>query len=159
MSYTLPRLERHFITKVDLEAAPDAVRHEFASAYVIVCSAHFSRYSKEGNGFGCSLSLEMRALPGQEKAVAPYRVEVTVRGHFRIDEVQPAGSEVDDQFKTASLGALYGKIKELVRDLTSEGPWPQVDLPPIEFRDLSPVSDEDEPIMVPTRERQGMAIA
>ena len=159
MSYTSPRLEQHFITKVDLEAAPDGVQHEFASAYVIVCSAHFSRYSEEGKGFGCSLSLEMRALPGQEKAVAPYQVEVTVRGHFRIDEAQPAGSEVDDQFKTASLNALYEKIKELVRGLTSEGPWPEVDLPPIEFRDLPPVSDENEPVMVPTRERRGMAIA
>lgn len=86
--------------------------------------------------FGVKLTL--RVGP-KEDNLAPYHVQVTVRGVVRMHLTQATGQAEERRVRSLVNGVslLYGVVREMVSNITSRATYGQLLLPSLNFSDLA----------------------
>jgi preprotein translocase subunit SecB len=113
------QLERHFFTKVQVEAHREgglAARSQLRSDIEI------ARDPKNVRRFEITLCLKLVPEPENKPC---YTAEIHVVGLFRVVEQWPE-AQVLPLVEANGPALLYGAARELLANLTARGPWPVV---------------------------------
>jgi preprotein translocase subunit SecB len=86
--------------------------------------------------FGVSLTLRVGS---KKDSLAPYQVQVSVRGVVRMHLTQASGQveERRDRALVNGVSLLYGVVREMVSNITSRSAHGQLLLPSLNFADLA----------------------
>ena len=120
------QLERHFFTKVRLEANP---KGKPGAANELGCEVEIGKALDDAKRFQVTLRLKLLPGPGGE---ACYAGEIHAVGLFRVLAGWPPEQDLT-LVETNGPALLYGAARELLCNLTARGPWPQVVLTSISF--------------------------
>lgn len=95
--------------------------------------------------FGVRLTL--RVGP-KEDSLAPYQIEVSVRGVMRMHLTQSIGQAEERRVRALVNGAslLYGVVREMVSNITSRSAHGQLLLPSLSFADLASHQADASPV-------------
>jgi preprotein translocase subunit SecB len=91
--------------------------------------------------FQVVLTISHQAAAGTN---APYFFNVEVVGFFEVAEAFPA-ERIDRLITVNGPSVLYGIARDVVRDVTSRGPYFSVLLPSVSFYEDSPQAEEGKP--------------
>jgi preprotein translocase subunit SecB len=116
------QLERHFFTKVLLEAHPDGNPdvHNQVSCHVEIGTAVDDPKLYQ-------VSMSVRLSDPKDGKKARYTGGVDAIGLFRVADGYPP-ERVKLLVENGGATLLYGAVRELVINVTSRGPWPPVTL-------------------------------
>jgi len=120
------QLERHFFTKVLIEASSNG---KLGTANQVSCEVEIGQALEEAKRFQVILRLKLSSTPDGE---ACYTGEIHVVGLFQVLEGWPAEKALS-LVESNGPALLYGAARELLCNLTSRGPWPQVVLGSVSF--------------------------
>jgi preprotein translocase subunit SecB len=133
------QLERHFFTRVLLEAHLDGKRE---AANHSRCEVEVGQATDNPKRFQLIMRFWLLSPPDKK---SKYTGEFHAVGLFRVADAWPKEKEMElVQANGAAL--LFGAIRELISNLTARGPWPQVTLASVTFVDskLEQVSKKTE---------------
>ncbi len=89
----------------------------------------------EGNFWAVEMTVAQTCKPGQN---FPYNFKVSLLGFFALRDVK-ASLEWEERFvRDNGSSMLYGAAREIVRSMTSRGPWGALFLPSLTFYDPKP---------------------
>ena len=120
------QLEQHFFSKISLEAHTDG---HIEADHLLNCTISIGQAEGDARRFQVEVRLQLDSPPDKKTT---YTGEIWAVGLFRVLEGWP-------EEKTALLveangvALLFGAIRELLLNLTSRGPWPQVRLNAFSF--------------------------
>lgn len=126
MSPSPLQLERHFFTRIHLDAHRDgtpAATAEFRSEVDI------ARAAQDPNRF--QLTLRLKLLASGDKT-PHYTAEVDVVGFFHVAAGWPDAKALP-LVQANGPALLYGAAREMLCNLTARGPWPMINLQSVSF--------------------------
>ncbi len=127
------QLERHFFTKIYVDAHPDndpSAKAELRSEVEVARAAQDPRRYQ--------LTLRLKLLPSTDKK-PHYTAEIHVIGLVRVAKTWPEAKDL--QLVEANGPALlYGAAREMLCNLTARGPWPMLCLHSVTFVPPKPAS-------------------
>lgn len=99
---------------------------------------------KKPEGFEGNLwAIEMRISQKLEGQNFPYAVKVALVGMFAYRD-GTATPEAEEKFvRVNGSSMLYGAAREIVRSMTSRGPWEQLFLPSLSFYEPKPETKQE----------------
>ncbi len=120
-------LDRHFFTRVELKANPDA---KAEGKLRVTCNLSMGHATADPLRYQATLKVDLQEDP--DSPPKPYYSgSLEVVGFFRVS---PAYKDDPDKLVNISgASLLYGSIRELVCNLTARGPWGMVTLPTVNF--------------------------
>jgi preprotein translocase subunit SecB len=83
-----------------------------------------------GHSWSVEMTISQKLKEGQN---FPYKFELTLVGFFACHDGLPPTAEEDTFVRVNGSSMLYGAAREVVRALTSRGPWGELFLPSISF--------------------------
>jgi preprotein translocase subunit SecB len=120
------QLERHFFTRIQLDANP-AGKPELANQ--LHCQVEVGRAPEEAKRFQVIVRLKLQS-PANGQAC--YTGEIDAVGLFRVVENWPE-DRILELVEANGAAVVYGAIRELLCNLTARGPWPQITLNTVTF--------------------------
>ena len=120
------QLERHFFTKVHVDAHPDGDPAAKAELQTHVEVAQAERDPKR-----YQLTLHLKLVSAGDKK-SRYTAEIHVVGVVRVAEGWPDPA-VQQLVQVNGPALLYGAAREMLCNLTARGPWPMVCLHSVTF--------------------------
>jgi preprotein translocase subunit SecB len=120
------QLERHFFTKVHVDAHPDGDPHAKGELQTQVDLARAERDPKR-----YQLTLRLKLVSAGDKKPC-YTAEIQVVGVVRVAEAWPEPA-VQQLVQANGPALLYGAAREMLCNVTSRGPWPMVCLHSVTF--------------------------
>jgi len=120
------QLERHFFTKVLIDANPAG---KVGAANQLNCQVEVGTAEGDPKRFQVTMRLKLLSATGQE---ACYTGEVHAVGLFQVLDGWPA-EKIPVLVEANGAALLYGAIRELLLNLTARGPWPAVQLNSVTF--------------------------
>jgi len=120
------QLERHFFTKVHVDAYPDGDANVKGQLQTQVDLARAESDPKR-----YQLTLHLKLVPEGDKKPR-YTAEINVVGVVRVAEGWPEPS-VQQLVQVNGPALLYGAAREMLCNLTARGPWPMVCLHSVTF--------------------------
>jgi len=123
------QLERHFFTKILVEAHPDA---EATNQGELHAQVEVARGTNDARKYQLTLCLKLQ--PVTEKK-PPYTAELHIVGLVRVVDAWPE-EKVQQLVQANGPALLYGAAREMLCNLTSRGPWPMVCLNSVTFVEL-----------------------
>jgi preprotein translocase subunit SecB len=152
MKHSPLQLLRYLVPDVSCTANPgfspqkpfDVVLDQFSVNAVVTrqsAPANFPRHS-----WSVEMTVSQKLKEGQN---FPYKFEVALVGFFACQDGLPAAAEEDTFVRINGSSMLYGAARELVRSLTSRGPWGELFLPSISFYDNKPKPEGETPVPAP----------
>jgi preprotein translocase subunit SecB len=120
------QLDRHFFTKIHLDAHPhaDAAAKPRLQAEVDVAPA-------ENEPRRYQLTLRLKVVPPPDKKL-PYTAEIHVVGLVRVAPSWPEET-LHQLVEVNGTALLYGAAREMLCNLTARGPWPMLSLHSVSF--------------------------
>lgn len=113
------QLERHFFSKVLIEAQPDG---NVGASNLLECQIEVGQAANEPLRYQATLLLKLLPQPGEKPC---YTGEIQAIGLFRVMERWPVEKR-SSLVEVNGSAVLLGAIRELVCNLTARGPWPMV---------------------------------
>ena len=113
------QLERHFFSKVLIEAQPDG---KVGASNLLECQIEVGQAANDPLRYQVTLLLKLLPQAGEKPC---YTGEVQAIGLFRVLERWPADKR-SSLVEVNGSAVLLGAIRELVCNLTARGPWPMV---------------------------------
>lgn len=87
----------------------------------------------EANLWKLELTVAMAFTTGEN---VPYSFKVSLLGFFAFHSNSTSNPETEEQFvRVNGSSMLYGAAREIVRSMTSRGPWEELFLPGVSFYD------------------------
>jgi preprotein translocase subunit SecB len=120
------QLERHFFTKVHVDAHPDGDANFKGELQTQVELAQAERDPKR-----YQLTLRLKIVPADDKKPR-YTAEIHVVGVVRVSPTWPE-PEVQKLVQANGPALLYGAAREMLCNVTGRGPWPMVCLDAVTF--------------------------
>ena len=120
------QLERHFFTKVRLDAHTDGKPE---TPNVLKAQLMVGQANENPKRFQLTLSLELLPPPEQ---IPAYSGEIHAVGFFRVNDSCPQ-EMITKLVEVNGAAILYGAIREMILNLTSRGPWPGICLNSVTF--------------------------
>lgn len=120
------QLERHFFTKVHLDANLEA---DAAAVNTIDCEVEVGQSKDDPLRFQVMLKLSLSPCDGR---LPPYTGEFHAVGLFKVAETWPV-SQRTQLVEINGASMLYGALREVIITLTARGPWPPVTLGSVSF--------------------------
>lgn len=120
------QLERHFFTKVKVDANPAG---KVGAANVLNCEVELAIAEGDPKRFQVILRLKLLSPAGME---ACYTGEIHAVGLFRVVDEWPE-AERSKLVEVNGAALLYGAIRELLLVITTRGPWPPILLNSVTF--------------------------
>ena len=113
------QLERHFFSKVLIEAQPDG---KVGAPNLLECQIEVGQAANDPLRYQVTLLLKLLAQGGEKPC---YTGEIQAIGLFRVLERWPVEKR-RSLVEANGSAVLLGAIRELVCNLTARGPWPMV---------------------------------
>lgn len=125
----------YFLTELVFTANPafDAAKPMLLDASNLVIESDIESPVEGAEQWGIRLSVQQTVMPDKN---IPYGFTVKLWGAFAPAKSLPASSRRQVLFTTGS-SILYGVAREIVRDVTSRGPFATLMLPTMSFYPLS----------------------
>lgn len=120
------QLERHFFTKILVEAHPDG---EANSQGELRAHVEVARGTDDARKYQITLCLKL--LPVAEEKPR-YTAELHLVGLIRVVDACPE-EKVQPLVEANGAALLYGAAREMLCNLTARGPWPMVSLNSVTF--------------------------
>jgi preprotein translocase subunit SecB len=137
------RLDRHFFTKVHLDAHPDANPETKGEIHTEV---DLAVASDDPRSYQLTLRLKLLSPPDKK---APYTAEVHVVGFVHVTDGWPDPG-VQQLVQVNGPALLYGAAREMLCNLTARGPWPMLCLHSVTF--VEPKAPQQLPATQPAAE-------
>ena len=125
------QLERHFFTKVHLDAHRDGDASTIGQLRTEVAVA---RDANDPRRF--QVTLQLKLLPGAEKKSC-YTAEIHIVGLVRVAPLWPE-EKILPLVEANGPGLLYSAVREMVCNVTARGPWPMLCLQSVTFVNAKP---------------------
>ena len=132
------QLLRYFTPEICCSANPSFDPQKVCEAGVdqFSVNAVVTRQTAADNFPGHSWCVEMHiAQKYKDGQNFPYKFDVTLIGFFACSDGFPSPADEGQFVRVNGSSMLYGAARELLRSLTSRGPWSEVFLPGISFYD------------------------
>lgn len=120
------QLDRHFFTKIYLDAHPDAGQDVKPEVHTEV---DLARATDDPKRYQLTLRLRLQSPPDKK---APYTAEIHVVGLLHVTNTWPE-SQIQKLVEANGPALLYGAAREMICNLTSRGPWPMVCVHSVSF--------------------------
>jgi|ERR1051325_4522652 preprotein translocase subunit SecB len=120
------QLERHFFTRIQLEANPGG-KPELGN--LLHSQVEVGRAPEDQKRFQVVLRLKLQS-PADGQAC--YTGQIDAVGLFRVVDSWPE-DRILDLVQANGAALVFGAIREMVCNLTARGPWPQVTLQTVTF--------------------------
>jgi preprotein translocase subunit SecB len=120
------QLERHFFTKVQIDANPVG---KVGDPNQLNCEVEVGTAEGDPKRFQLTMRLRLLSAAGDQ---ACYTGEVHAVGLFRVVDSWPT-EKVLTLVQANGSALLYGAIRELLLSITARGPWPPVLLMSVTF--------------------------
>jgi preprotein translocase subunit SecB len=130
MQHSNLQLERHFFTKIALDAHSDGKPD---SPINVHCAGELSAAIDKKRRFQLVLRVTLSAHPEYK---ATYTGEIHVVGLFTVAEGIP-DDKVESFVECNGSGLLFGSVREMICNLTARGPWRMVTLNSMTFSERS----------------------
>ena len=144
------RLEKHFFTRLHVDACPDGC----ATAGAGRVTSEVSCFREETDPPLWMVQLDLRREKDEEQGCPEYSFDVQVIGLFSVDPTFPE-ERIDRLVHANGAAVLYGAAREMIANLTSRGPFAQVNLDTVTFVDevheLAPAATAKPTRKVPRR--------
>lgn len=123
------QLDRHFFTKVSIEAQPEC---DPEVAPDVSANVEVARQEENPRKWMVNLSV---SLEPQGKQTPGYLGMLEVVGFFTVNDRWP-DDKVEALASVNGASVLYGSIREMVSNVTSRGPWPMVTIGTLSFANV-----------------------
>ena len=120
------QLERHFFTRIQLDAKPTG-KPEVSNQ--LSCQVEVGRAADDSKRFQVIVRLKLQS-PSHGQAC--YTGEIDSVGLFRVADRWPEDRMLE-LVEANGAAVLFGAIRELICNLTARGPWPQISLQTVTF--------------------------
>lgn len=131
------QLERHFFTKIHVDAHRDS---DLSPNVKLSSEVEIARADQDPKRF--QLTLRLKLLPSSDKK-PNYTAEIHVIGLVRVAENWPE-AKVLQLVEANGPALLYGAAREMLCNLTARGPWPMLCLNSVTFvQPATPTSTSD----------------
>jgi preprotein translocase subunit SecB len=120
------QLERHFFTKVHVDAHPDG---DAAFKGELQTQVELAQAERDPKRY--QLTLRLKLVPAGDKKPR-YTAEIHVVGVVRVSPTWPE-PEVQKLVQANGPALLYGAAREMLCNITGRGPWPMVCLHSVTF--------------------------
>ncbi|MBI5799977.1 MAG: protein-export chaperone SecB [Verrucomicrobia bacterium] len=120
------QLERHFFSKVQIDAGP---ANKPGVANALLCELEIGQAVEDPKRFQVVLRLKLHSPPDN---TASYTGEIHAVGLFKVVDGWP-DNRIGELVEANGAAFLYGCIREMVLNVTSRGPWPAVTLGAVTF--------------------------
>ena len=95
-----------------------------------------------GHSWSVEMKVSQKLKDGQN---FPYKFDLSLIGLFLCKDGFPAPADEEQFVRVNGSSMLYGAARELVRSLTSRGPWGELFLPTLSFYDKAAKPQGDAP--------------
>jgi hypothetical protein len=120
----------------DFDPAKDyGIRGDLFSVAVDVAPGEAPEGESAGHYWSIELTLAQKLGVNQN---FPYAFSATIVGFFTCEEPLPAGISEEQMVRVNGSSILYGITREVIRHLTSSGPWGELMLPTLSFYEADP---------------------
>lgn len=120
------QLERHFFSKVQIDAGP---ANKPGVANALRCELEIGQAVDDPKRF--QVVLRLKLLPPPDNT-ASYTGEIHAVGLFKVVDGWPE-NRVGELVESNGAAFLYGSIREMVLNVTARGPWPAITLGTVTF--------------------------
>lgn len=137
------QLESYFATDIRMSAHRDFDSKSEATLdpSIIELTPECWQVKDEERAWGASIKLCYEPPSG---TIAPYSFSISLFGRFRIDDSYPVG-QIKKLVSTNAPSVLYGIAREMVRHITTQGPFNAVMIPTASFYAPEPRAAADPP--------------